>query len=131
MAKKRAKKIHVVVPNEREWMTVFSTINAICESLSNFYVFKEKRYTREYVAKCDNGAFWTMQKRGWMDALFFAQWMGKFIDILERRQILSSTRRHLIVLDGYKSRVTLEVIVKEKEHGVDLITLSSYTSHEL
>ena len=57
--------------------------------------------------------------------------MSKFIEILERRRILSPTRRHLVVLDAHKNHVPLKVIVSEKNHGIDLITLPSHTSHEL
>ena len=52
MARKGAKKIHAMVPNEREWMTFLTTINAAGKTLPNFYIFKGKRYTKEYVAKC-------------------------------------------------------------------------------
>ena len=64
-----------------------------------------------------------------MDSHLFAEWMSKFIDILERRRILSPTRRHLVVLDGHKSHV--KVIVSAKNHGIDLTTLPSHTNHEL
>ena len=63
MARKGAKKIHVVIPNEKEWMTALTTINVAGKSLSNFYIFKRQRYTRDYIAKCTNGALWAMQKR--------------------------------------------------------------------
>ena len=44
-----------------------------------------------------------------MDAHLFGQWMDKFINILEGRQIFSPTRRHLVVFDGHKSHVILDV----------------------
>ena len=34
----------------------------------------------------------------------------------------------MVVLDGHKSHMTLKVIIKTKQHGIDLIILSS---HEL
>ena len=45
--------------------------------------------------------------------------------------MLNSTRRHLVVLDGHKSHVNLDVIMKAKQHGVDLLTLPSYISHDM
>ena len=36
-----------------------------------------------------------------------------------------------IILDGHKSHLTLEVIQKAKEHGVDMLSLPSHTSHVL
>ena len=66
-----------------------------------------------------------------MDAHLFSQWMDKFIQVLEGRKILNPTKRHLVVLDGHKSHVTLDVIVKARQYGVDLLILPSHTNHEL
>ena len=70
-------------------------------------------------------------KKGWMDAHLIPRWMDKFIKLLKARKVLSPTRRHLVVLDGHKTHVTLDVIVKAKQHGVDLLTLPNHTNHEL
>ena len=131
IARKGAKKNQVIIPNERESMTVLTIINAAKEYLSHFYIFKGTRATREYVSKCEEGAMSAMQKKGWMDAHLFSRWMDQFIEILEDRKLFSLISRHLIVLDGYKSHVTLDVIAKAKQHEVDFITLPSHTSHEL
>ena len=37
----------------------------------------------------------------------------------------------LLILDGHKSHVTLEVLEKAKEHGVDMVSLPSHSSHEM
>lgn len=37
----------------------------------------------------------------------------------------------MIVLENYGSHVTLDVIVKAKECGLDVLTLLNYTSHHL
>ena len=83
------------------------------------------------MAKCENRVLRAMQKIWWMDAHLFAQWMENFIAILERKNNLNLTKTHLVILDGHKSHVILEVIAKAKEHGVDVITLPNHTSHEL
>ena len=54
-----------------------------------------------------------------------------FIHKLENEEILSQDRRHLVVLDGHKSHITLEVLMTTKEHGIDMISLPSHTSHSL
>ena len=56
---------------------------------------------------------------------------GPFIEQLEDMESLSPTNKHLIILDGHKSHVTLEVILKAKAHGIDVISLPSHTSHAL
>ena len=62
-ARNGGRKVHAVIPNEREWLTVLTTINAAREYLPNFYIFKGKRKTREYVARYEDGALWAMQSK--------------------------------------------------------------------
>ena len=57
--------------------------------------------------------------------------MDKFVKLLKKKKVLSPLRKHLVVLDGYNSHITLEVIIKAKECGIDLLTLSLHTSCEL
>ena len=78
-------------------------MNATKEYLPNFYIFKGIKKAREYVSRCDDGAMWAIQKKGWMDAHLFSQWMNNFLEILERKKVFNLTSRHLIVLDGHKS----------------------------
>ena len=51
-------------------MIVLTTINVANESLPNFYIFSEKRYTSEYVAKCEDEVFWAIPKKRLIDAHF-------------------------------------------------------------
>jgi hypothetical protein len=44
---------------------------------------------------------------------------------------ISITNRHLLILDGHGSFVTLEAIEQAQEFGLDMITLPSHTSHAL
>ena len=119
IARKGARKVQVLVPNEREWMTVLTIINAEREYPPHFYIFKEKRKTRCYVSKCEENCMWAMQNKGWMDSNLFPQWMKQFIKILQERRGLSPIKRHMVVLDGHKSHATLDVIVNAKMHGID------------
>lgn len=57
--------------------------------------------------------------------------MHHFLFILEDTYGLSPTNRHLLILDGYKSYVTLEVIKLAKSKELDLLTFPSHTSHTL
>ena len=52
-------------------MIVLTTINVIGKYLANFYIFKEKRSTRDYVFKCEDGALWMMLKEGWIQTSTF------------------------------------------------------------
>ena len=66
-----------------------------------------------------------------MDSNIFSFWMDKFIELLERRKVLSPTKRYLVVLHRHKSYVTLEVISKAKQYRIDLFRLPNDCFHEL
>ena len=59
------------------------------------------------------------------------EWMDHFIHEVESQEKLSKERRLLLILDGHKSHINLEVLIKAKDHGIDMIPLPSHTSHEL
>ena len=44
---------------------------------------------------------------------------------------ISPSERHLLVLDGYRSHVTLEVATLARDVGLDILTLPSHTSHAM
>jgi hypothetical protein len=57
--------------------------------------------------------------------------MDHFLQVMRIRGGLSPAQRHLMVLDGHTSHVTLNVIIKAYEAGLDMVTLPSHTSHAL
>ena len=62
----------------------------------------------------------------------FSRWMNFFLTYHENiRGDLSLTNRMLLILDSHKSHVTLEVLLKAKSHGMDMISLPFHTSHAL
>ena len=130
-AKKGSKTVHSLMPNEREWLTVLSCVNASGESIPAFYIFKGKRMRENYIAKCEDGASMAMQPEAWMTTQLFSHWISHFIRALESRGGVSPSNRHLLVVDGHNSHVTLEVVQKAMDVGLDIITLPSHTSHRL
>ena len=66
-----------------------------------------------------------------MDSHLFLQWMEQFLQSLTKRGEFSPSQRHLMVLDGHKSHITLDVLQKAKTCGLDMISLPSHTSHAL
>ena len=66
-----------------------------------------------------------------MTAVLFSTWISRFISILTDRYGISHENRHLLLLDGHGSHVTLEVVQKAKSEGLDIITLPSHTNHRL
>ena len=72
-----------------------------------------------------------MQENGYMEATNFSKWMDYFLRYHEGRGDLFESNRMLLILDGHKNHVTLEVLLKAKTHGLDMVSLPSYTSHGL
>ena len=99
--------------------------------MPSYYEFKGKRQRQEFISSCENGACMGMQENGYMDAANFNKWMDYFLNYYESRGNLSLTKRMLLILDGHKSHVTLEVLQKAKAHGLDMVSLPSHTSHAL
>jgi hypothetical protein len=86
---------------------------------------------RNYISRCEAGATMAMQNKAWMTGFLFSVWIAHLVKALESRRGISPTNRHLLILDGHNSHVTLDVVYKAKENGLDLITLPSHTSHRL
>jgi hypothetical protein len=67
-----------------------------------------------------------MQSKAWMTTFLSKEFLSFFeIYILSG---ISLTIKHLFILDGHGSHVTLEAIEQVKKIGLDMITLSSHTS---
>ena len=66
-----------------------------------------------------------------MDTYNFSYWMDHFTFLKQKEGVLSPNMRHLLILDGHKSHISLDVLEKAKRKGVDMVTLPSHTSHGL
>ncbi len=56
LAMKGFHNVHTITPKEREWFIILTCINAKGASISNFYIFKGKRMSRNYIVHCESGA---------------------------------------------------------------------------
>ncbi|MCO5567808.1 hypothetical protein L7F22_021504 [Adiantum nelumboides] len=70
-----------------------------------------------------------MQKKAWMTGELFHAWLEHFDNAI----ILSigKSSRHLLILDGHGSHVSMDVVAKAQDSGIDIITLPAHTSHKL
>ena len=110
IARTGARRVHSIVPDQREWLSVLVCINAAGESIPGFYIFKGKRFGSNYIQRCEAGATMAMQPRAWMTSYLFSAWISHFIASISRIGTISEHHRHLLVLDGHSSHATLEVI---------------------
>ena len=130
-AKKGSRFVHTVVPNDHEWLTVLTCVNIVGWSILGFYIFKGKRIRRNYIVHCEDGAAMAMQPEAWMTQFLFSNWITHFVNWLSSREGISCERRHLLIVDGHNSHVTLDVVMKAMDVGLDLLTLPSHTTHRL
>jgi hypothetical protein len=72
-----------------------------------------------------------MQPRAWMTSYPFGAWMSWFIELVQASNSLSLVNRHLFILDGHISHVSVEVVHEARRVGLDLLILPSHTSYVL
>ena len=130
-AKRGSRSIHSVVPNDHEWLTVLTYVNAAGHNIPGFYIFKGKRIRRNYIIHCEDGVAMAMQSEAWMTQFLFSNWITHFVNCLSTKGRISCERRHLLIVDGHNSHVTLDVVMKAMDVGLDLLTLPSHTTHRL
>ena len=132
LAKTGVRSVHSIIPKEREWLSVLVCVNAAGFHLPNFYIFKGKFLQRDYIKQCKDNASMAMQPKAWMTGYLFKSWIGHFVkNICDCGLGISSSCRHLLILDGHGSHVTVDVIKTAKSIGLDLLTLPSHTSHAM
>ena len=131
LARKGIKAIYAQIPNERKWLSILISINAAQWSILHFFIFKGKKKLRYHISLCSAESTMAMQGKRYLTSYLFSRWMDHFIEQIGENREFFLFNRHLIILDGHKSHVTLEVIQKTKYHGVDVISLPSHISHAL
>ena len=72
-----------------------------------------------------------MQPNAWMTRWLFQSWISYFLECLKNGPGVDHSNHHLLILDGYNSHVTLEVVKISMDNGLDIVSLPSYTSHAL
>ena len=66
-----------------------------------------------------------------MTKWLFHSWISHLIGTLKKTAGIDEKNKHLLVLDGHNSHVTLEVVKSTMDFGLDIISLPSHTSHAL
>ena len=73
-----------------------------------------------------------MQQKAWMMGQLFKAWIWHFVkNVRDCGLGISSHCRHLHILDGHGSHVTTNVVKTAQSVGLDMLTLSSHTSHAI
>ena len=69
-------------------------------------------------------------KKGLMYTTYFMKWMDRFIHKMEGHGLFQIAR-HLVVLDGHKSHINLDIRIKAKFHNIDIISISTLDVHKV
>jgi hypothetical protein len=73
-----------------------------------------------------------MQPKAWMTSILFDKWISHFIVLVQPHQgNLCTFNRHLHILDGHNSHVTMDIVHKALLVGFNLIIVPSHTSYTL
>ncbi len=78
LARRGFNAIYNTIPKSQEWLIVNYTINATKGVLLSFYIFKGERLKYDYIRLCKPGTCMTMQKRVWMIAFLFKEFLSFF-----------------------------------------------------
>jgi hypothetical protein len=118
-----------IIPKSKEWLTINFVVNAAGTTLLGFYIFRGKMICDNYIQFCKPWTCMATQSKAWMITFLFKEFSFFFKRFIPSG--ISITNRHLLILDGHGSHVTLEAIEQAQEFGLDMITLPSHTSHAL
>ena len=131
LAKRGSRAVHSIEPDQREHLSVLSCINATGGCIPNFYILKGTYFLEDYIARYEVGAVMGMQPNAWMMKWLFESWISHFIQCLRKGPGIDLSNRHLLILDGHNSHVTIEVVRTAMESRLDIISLPSHTNHVL
>jgi hypothetical protein len=117
IAKRGSRSVHSIIPDSREWLSCLVCINASCSAKPSFYIFRGKRFRKNYIERCETGATMAMQAKAWMTAYLFSAWISHFIESVRRLGGISPTTRHLLILDEYKAILHWKWLGKQSKQG--------------
>jgi hypothetical protein len=72
---------------------------------------------------------YAVQENGWMTQDIFKDYLDRFIKFVTRTR--KEGARTLLLVDGHKSRVSLEAIKLAFDNGVDIFLFPPHTTHLL
>ena len=120
-----AKRVYRQVPSEKaETVSVMAAASATGSFIPPFVVYKGKRHRPHFGAELPAGGVHTMNETGYFNKHVFLDWLEHF-------------NRHrpqgecLLVVDGHRSHVNLEVAERAEQLGINLMCLPANTTHEL
>ena len=72
-ARKGVRSVHAQIPNEREWLNVLTSINAVGSYIPHFFIYKGKRRLKDYIHLCRAGTTMAIQDKNYMTSYLFSR----------------------------------------------------------
>jgi hypothetical protein len=126
LAKQGSQQVYIIIPKSKKWLIINYVVNATKTTLPRFYILEERGYVMTTYNSTNQELIWLCNKK--MDDYLSFQKQFVFFKRFIPCEIFL-TNRHLLILDGHGSHVTLEVIEQAKKFRPNMITLPSHTSH--
>lgn len=107
----------------RETITIIECICADGTALRPYYIFKGQRCQVSWIQDDPLHANYSVSPNGWTDCEICRKWGEAFWE-----QIKHKPGKHLLILDGHNSHVSIEFVKFCKEHGIELACFPSHAT---
>lgn len=109
--------------------TILACGNAIGSQLPPYFIFKGQRMRSELLEGSSPGTHGTVTDSGWSNSTVFLEYLeNHFLKFIQRP---NSETPVILIYDGHRSHVNLQVINWAKANNVILMVLPAHTSHVL
>lgn len=122
LARRGAKRLHLVAPEHAEKVTIVTCANAIGSAIPPMVLFKGQRLKPEWYNNLPTETY--MRGKGSMTTVLFIRWLEHFA----RDKVACKA---LLIFDGAASHHDANIVRAAEEHGIILYYLPSNTTHEL
>lgn len=124
LAKKGAKRVHLIAPEHGENVSIVACGNALGQAIPPCILFKGQRLKAEWGDHLPPGSKIMMTGKGSMTSEAFISWLTHFSKY-------KNPGPTLLIFDGAKSHLDISIVEAADNLGITLFCLPSNTSHEL
>ena len=125
LAKKGAKRVHIVAPEHAENVTIVTCGNASGQFIPPVILFKGQRLKPEWTENLPPGTNVIMTPKGSMTTDVFIKWLEHF------SQFRVGNEKVLLIFDGVSSHLDANIVKAADKYKITLFCLPSNTTHEL
>nr|CAI5838934.1 unnamed protein product [Callosobruchus analis] len=124
LARKGAKRVHMLTDEHAENVTIVSCGNALGQSIPPMIIMKGIRQKPEWSMHLPPGSILNMTAKGSMTTEMFVKWMDHFSKFKPQGKVL-------LIFDGASAHLDYRIVDVAEKNDVVLFCLPSNTTHEL